>query len=149
MTCQLTIFMEEDLISQLQNIPTELKKLDESETNILSDPSQVEQFVILNSTKLIERSLETIESVRSLVDVAPDAENVTALANLINSSTKAVEALNKIIIQNKKDKNALEVKKAEIVSKEVMQEKDHELKTFLSRNEILKMVDGRAKDEES
>ena len=74
----------------------------------------VGEYVYKKSASLVESTLGAIEAMKDNVLAGSDPKEIVALSQLINSATKALDQLNKINIQNKQAKNALETKKLEI-----------------------------------
>lgn len=117
--------MSNDQHSEIENIIQELKN-DEVQTftnqskKISEDKSltdeNVSDYVYKKSSELVESTLSAVESLRDTVLTGSDPKEIAALSQLINSATKALDQLNKINIQNKANKNSLELKKMEIES---------------------------------
>ena len=132
----------EDIIAQLKNIPKEAKQIATQKDIEPLEKEKVEQFIIDQSAKLIQDSMEMINNMKEVVFHVPDADNVSSLAELIKASTGAIETLNKLVTQDKKSQTQLQVKQLDIQSKKMLQdsEQDHRLK--LSREEVLKQLVG-------
>ena len=71
------------------------KKVEKQEFNL--DKSNLEQFILNNTGKLIQDSMHTIDSIKDFIESAPEPEDVHSLAELYKASTSAIEALNKIL----------------------------------------------------
>lgn len=138
--------MEEanDIIAQLKEIPKETKQLSRKKDIEPLEKEKVEQFIIDNSSKLIQDSMEMIDNMKEVVFHVPDADNISSLAELIKASTGAIEALNKLVTQDKKAQVQLQVKKMDVESKQMLQYTEQEHKLKISREEILKkLIDGK------
>jgi len=138
--------MEEanDIIAQLKEIPKETKQLSKKKDIEPLEKEKVEQFIIDNSSKLIQDSMEMIDNMKEVVFHVPDADNISSLAELIKASTGAIEALNKLVTQDKKAQVQLQVKKMDVESKQMLQYTEQEHKLKISREEILKkLIDGK------
>jgi len=138
--------MEEanDIIAQLKEIPKETKQLSKKKDIEPLEKEKVEQFIIDNSSKLIQDSMEMIDNMKEVVFHVPDADNISSLAELIKASTGAIEALNKLVTQDKKSRVQLQVKKMDVESKQMLQYTEQEHKLKISREEILKkLIDGK------
>ena len=61
-------------------------------------------------------------------------------ADLINASSKSLETLNKIVIQNKRSETTLVAKKMDVDSKQVIEEKRNENALIASRDEVFKKI---------
>jgi len=136
--------MEEanDIIAQLKEIPKEAKQLATKKDVEPLEKEKVEQFIIDQSAKLIQDSMEMIENMKEVVFHVPDADNVSSLAELIKASTGAIETLNKLVSQDKKSKTQLQVKKMDIESKKILQDQDQQHQLKISREEVLKQLIG-------
>lgn len=130
-----------DLVQQLKEFPkqtNEIIKKQREENNINTE--NAEEFIITTSSKLIQDSLNMIQDIKDMVYHEPNAENVVALADLIKASTGAIDALSKVINQNKKSKTQIDIKAMDIKSKEILQNNDQEHSLKLSRGELLKQL---------
>lgn len=130
-----------DLVQQLKEFPKQTneiikKQKDESDINT----ENAEDFIITTSSKLIQDSLHMIQDIKDMVYHEPNAENVAALADLIKASTGAIDALSKVINQNKKSKTQIDIKAMDIKSKQILQNSDQEHSLKLSRGELLKQL---------
>jgi len=82
--------------------------------NITDD--NVNDYVYKKSSELIDSTLNAIDYLKDTIVTGSDPKEISALSQLINSATKALDQLNKINIQNKTNKNNMEIKKMEIES---------------------------------
>lgn len=100
-----------------------------------------EDFVVQKASELVIESLDLVRHLKSQTAAAADAEGIEALAKLVSATSTALEALNKIVVQDKKLKGAKEIKKIEIEAK---QEEKPDLNSQLTvtgtREEIFKLV---------
>lgn len=76
----------------------------------------VGDYVYKKSAELVESTLGAVQNLKDTVLTGSDPKEIAALANLINSATKALDQLNKINIQNKQSKSNMEIKKMEIAA---------------------------------
>lgn len=133
-----------DIIAQLKEIPKEAKQLSNKQELEPLDKEKVEQFIIDQSAKLIQDSMEMINNMKEIVFHVPDSDNVSSLAELIKASTGAIETLNKLVTQDKKSQTQLQIKHLDIKSKHILQDSDQEHKLKISREEVLnKLISGR------
>lgn len=79
--------------------------------------NDINQYVLNKSKGLIEAGLETIEEIRPFVIQGQNPDEIAALSELISATTRAIEALNKINLQNKKAETDEKLKKIDIESK--------------------------------
>lgn len=77
----------------------------------------LEEYVYNSATSLINNSLFTLEKVKKSVNSVMDFRELTALAELIKATTSSIDVLNKVVMENKKLKNAREIKKMDIEAK--------------------------------
>ena len=134
--------MEEanDIIAQLKDIPKETRQLASKQDIEPLEKEKVEQFIIDHSSKLIQDSMEMIDNMKEVVFHVPDADNISSLAELIKASTGAIEALNKLVTQDKKSVTQLQVKQLDIQSKQLLQDKEQDHRLKISREEVLKKL---------
>jgi len=138
--------MEENLDNIVGDIITQLKGTTalarrEPEDELTKD--KLEEFIIKNSGKLINKSLNIIDEVQAYISSAPDAKDVAAFAELLKASSASMESLNKIYISLEKNKTTKDIKQMDIESKEKQNTQDNV--TFLiSRKEIMKELMGKA-----
>lgn len=103
------------------------------------DKQDLEQFILNNTGKLISDSMDTIDNIKQFIISAPEPEDVHSLAELYKASTAALEALNKILIQDQKSKTQITVKTMDIQSKQALAEKKDDRVTF-TREEIMEQL---------
>ena len=133
-----------DIIAQLKKIPKEAKQLSNKQELEPLDKEKVEQFIIDQSAKLIQDSMEMINNMKEIVFHVPDSDNVSSLAELIKASTGAIETLNKLVTQDKKSQTQLQIKHLDIKPKHILQDSEQEPKLKISREEVLnKLINGR------
>tara|TARA_R110000824_G_scaffold74657_1_gene189677 strand:+ start:4940 stop:5392 length:453 start_codon:yes stop_codon:yes gene_type:complete len=133
-----------DIIAQLKEIPKEAKQVSNKQELEPLEKEKVEQFIIDQSAKLIQDSMEMINNMKEIVFHVPDSDNVSSLAELIKASTGAIETLNKLVTQDKKSQTQLQIKHLDIQSKHVLQDSDQEYKLKISREEVLKkLINGK------
>ena len=74
-----------------------------------------------------------------------DPDSISALSDLINASSKSIETLNKIVIQNKRSATTLTTKKMDVDAKYAIEE-EKSTKGFVgSREEVFKKILDQAK----
>lgn len=123
-----------DIISQLkQNNKVARAPVEES----FLDKENLEDFLILNSGKLIKKSLSIVDNVNDYISSAPENRDVAALAELIKASSSAIETLNKLHVAKERNETQLEVKKIDVESKERMNIADNQAKILLSREDVI------------
>ena len=131
------------LIDQLQDTNQRAEKI-KTERNPLKK-EDLEKFVIERGGELIEDALEMVATVKDFIISAPNAEDVDALAGLINATSAAMDALNKINIADKKTDTSVKLKTMDIESKKELLQADNTQRVLATREEILKMLVDKSK----
>ena len=127
----------DDIISQLKNFPSVVKKSEK--LNDVMDKDKVQEFVIEYSTRLIKSAAESVEYVKDIVQAAPTPDDVSALAELIGSTSTALEILNKMSINDKKIDTSVKIKQMDIENKQKQLETKVAATTLLlTREEVLR-----------
>jgi len=126
-----------DAVDQLVN---QLQSQNMPPANVKSDVKKedLESFLLQYSSQLIKGSVEFVEDLKQYIVSAPTAEDVTAMATLVNSSANAIETLNKLMITNKNIDAKFKLKQMDIDSKKELQEKQIEGRMLMNREELLK-----------
>lgn len=141
--------MEEDLDNAVNDIIAQLRgttALSKREPTVDLDKDKLEEFIIKNSGKLITKTLDIVDDVQTYISSAPEAKDVTALAELLKAASASIEALNKVYTSIEKNKTTKEVKQMDIDSREKINTQDNA--TFLlSRKEIMQELIGKSKEE--
>lgn len=142
--------MEEDLDVVVNDIITQLKgttALSKREPEEELDKERLEEFIIKNSGKLITKTLNIVDDVQMYISSAPEAKDVTALAELLKAASSSIEALNKVYTSIEKNRTVKEVKQMDIDSREKINTQDNA--TFLlSRKEIMQELIGKSREED-
>ena len=108
--------------------------------NFVLDKSELEQFILNNTGKLIKDSMDTIDDIKQYIISAPEPDDVHSLAELYKASTSAIESLNKILIQQQKSATQITVKKMDIDSKHSLQNSRDENSITFTRDEVFKKL---------
>lgn len=144
---------EKDLDSNIDSLVDQLKdntivnnQIQDNNVNLPTvDKDNIEDFVIENSGKLINQSLEVMSNVKDYIMASGDPDSISSLADLINASSKSLETLNKIVIQNKRSETTLVAKKMDHDSKQIIENKRNENALVASREEVFKKILDEAK----
>ena len=91
------------LIDQLKESNKLAKTVDKQPFSL--NKEDLESFILNNTGKLIQDSMETIDNIKQYIISAPEPEDVHSLAELYKASTGAIEALNKILLQTSCDRS--------------------------------------------
>jgi malonyl CoA-acyl carrier protein transacylase len=108
-------------------------------------PEDVEQFVIKNSGHLVQQSLEVMDNVKDYIMASGDPDSISALSDLINASSKAIESLNKLVVQNKRSATTLASKSMDIEAKYTIEDTRNKNALIGTREDIFKKVLAEAK----
>jgi hypothetical protein len=132
------------ILTQLKDTTTLSKKVEQIPENDLNKEN-LENFVIKYASRLIVDATESVEYIKDNVQMAPTAEDVVSLAELIKSTSSALEVLNKIVVNNKKSATSLSIKKMDVESKR--EELDIKVNNNLiaSREEMMNQLFKKAK----
>lgn len=132
-----------DIIAQLKGTTALSRREPEEEL----DKEKLEEFIIKNSGKLITKTLGIVDDVQTYISSAPEAKDVTALAELLKAAASSIEALNKVYTSIEKNKTVKEIKQMDIESKEKINVQDNTA-FLLSRKEIMQELIGKSKEED-
>jgi len=127
----------DSLLDQLKQGTKLAKKVEKQEFNL--DKSNLEQFILNNTGKLIQDSMHTIDSIKDFIESAPEPEDVHSLAELYKASTSAIEALNKILLQQQKAETQVAIKTMDIQSKAALSEQKSDRLSF-TREEVMNQL---------
>lgn len=83
------------------------------ENNEVTDDN-INEFILKKAGKLINTGLGAVDELKDFIVQGQNPDEIAALSELISSTTKAIEALNRINLQNKKAKTDRELKQMEI-----------------------------------
>lgn len=81
-------------------------------SNINED--NINDYILQKTGNLIDAGLGAVNDLKDFVVQGQNPDEIAALSELISSTTKAIEALNKINLQNKKAKTDKELKAIDI-----------------------------------
>jgi hypothetical protein len=109
---------------EIDNIINELKseavpstqKLEITPVETVTDDN-VNGYVYQKTTEVIQAGLDAINSLKNNISMGADPKEIAALAQLINATTKAIDSMNSINLQQKQSKTAVELKKMDIAGK--------------------------------
>jgi len=77
----------------------------------------VNSYILKKTSTLIDTGLDAIADLKDFIVQGQNPDEIAALSELISSTTKAIEALNRINLLNKKAKTDKELKELEIKGK--------------------------------
>jgi DNA-binding protein len=128
----------DDLLGQLKDNNAFNNQALKSNKQFKLPKEQLEEFILNTSGRLVQDSLDMIEIVKERVAGAAEPDDVASLSELFKASTNTVEALNKILIQDKRTLTTLTAKQMDIDSRQQIAEKAADTaKIIASREEIV------------
>ena len=87
-------------------------------TNVTED--NINDYILQKTGNLIDAGLGAVSDLKDFVVQGQNPDEIAALSELISSTTKAIEALNRINLQNKKAKTDKELKAIDIEGKKAV-----------------------------
>jgi hypothetical protein len=87
-------------------------------SNINED--NINDYILQKTGTLIDAGLGAVSDLKDFIVQGQNPDEIAALSELISSTTKAIEALNKINLQNKKAKTDKELKTIDIEGKKAI-----------------------------
>jgi hypothetical protein len=87
-------------------------------TNINED--NINDYILQKTGNLVDAGLGAVQDLKDFVVQGQNPDEIAALSELISSTTKAIEALNRINLQNKKAKTDKEIKIMDIEGKKAI-----------------------------
>jgi hypothetical protein len=113
------------------------EELDRSDVKTLLD--QLKETTRAANTMQKSDFVLNKEDLEQFIVSAPESEDVHSLAELYKASTGAIEALNKILLQQQKAQAQITVKTMDIQAKQAIAERKDERDTF-TREEIMEQL---------
>lgn len=129
----------DSILNQLKSVPSLAKTVEKSQTKDIS-PEDLEKFIIQYTSRLVENATESVEFVKDNVQMAPSPEDVVSLAELIKSTSGALEVLNKMVINKAKNKTSVQIKEMDIANKKQELDTKVNLTLTASREEMMKRL---------
>lgn len=136
----------------------EVKK-DEVNVQVPGTNEEMKEFVAKHSAELVQNSVKSIMELQKLTVATGDPEMMAGLASLIAASTGAIEAVNKMHLQNQKIEAAKELRKMDIEGRKEIQRLKNDGYLNLpagqtnilvaTREEIIAQLTGKAKEKAS
>lgn len=130
----------DDLIGQLKNNTSFTNKAIKSNENFDLPKEELEKFILNTSGRLVKDSLDMIDIVKERVAGAAEPDDVASLSELFKASTSTIEALNKILIQDKKTMTSVAIKQMDVEARKEIAEKTTDNHYLASREEIMKKL---------
>jgi hypothetical protein len=139
----------ENIINELKadSIPSENKVVPVEQPQV--NDSNVNDYVYLKSAEVIQAGLEAINNLKNTFAMGADPKEISAMAQLMNATTKAIDSMNSLNLQQKNAVNAVELKKMDIAGKKEIVSKLPASNNILiaTRDEVItKMLDKPKRD---
>jgi len=134
---------DDDILDELLD---EIKQHNKTSKELTSNKNfelpkeKLEEYILNTSGRLIQDSLDMIDVVKDRVASAPEPDDVASLSELFKASTHTIEALNKILVQDKRTRTTLTAKQMDIESRKELLEADAKARTTASREEIIDRI---------
>lgn len=131
----------DSIIDQLKNdsVENSSKSKKIHQLDDLNDEN-INQYVYKKTAEVIETGLDAINNLKDSVITAQDPKEISALAQLIGATTKAIDGLNKINLQIKQHKNNIEVAKLESDGLKKLQTSTTNVLAIATREEVMKKL---------
>lgn len=128
----------DDILSQLKEHTTEIKKADD----IQLDEPDVKKFLITKTGTLVQSAIDSMQSIQQGLGQTTDADEIMALAKLIEASAKAIDTLNTLHNAQERNKTSKEVKQMEIDARERMNREDNDTRKNLvfNREDLIRVL---------
>lgn len=126
------------LVDQLREGNKLAKTIEKQDFSL--DKADLEQFILNNTGRLINDSMNTIDNIKQYIISAPEPEDVHSLAELYKASTGALETLNKILLQQQKSETQVAIKTMDIQSKQALADSKDKDKLTFTRDEIFEKL---------
>lgn len=103
------------------------------------DANNLEQYIIENGAQTVSTTQAIIATLIDQINVTPDAELITSVAEMVSSNNKALETLAKLHLNKEKHKHAMELENYKAQAKSQLMDKTRDRKP-LTREEIMALV---------
>jgi uncharacterized protein (UPF0297 family) len=77
----------------------------------------INEYIVKRTSSLIDTGINAIEDIKDYIIQGQNPDEIAALSELINATTKSIEALNRINLLNKKGKIDKELKEMDLKGK--------------------------------
>lgn len=98
-----------DELSSYQNKKNTPQPIHTERQDVPTDEN-LNDYILKRASTLIDMSLESVAELKPYVSQACNPDEIAALAELVNSTAKAIETLNKINIQRRKSQDDIKLK---------------------------------------
>jgi hypothetical protein len=105
------------LLEELSSFDYSAVKPSKKENEIEINEDNINDYILKKTGNLVEAGLGAVEDLKEYIVQGQNPDEIAALSELISSTTKAIESLNRINLHNKKTKDTKELKKMDIEGK--------------------------------
>jgi hypothetical protein len=105
------------LLEELSSFDYSTVKPSKKENEIEINEDNINDYILKKTGNLVEAGLGAVEDLKEYIVQGQNPDEIAALSELISSTTKAIEALNRINLHNKKTKDTKELKRMDIEGK--------------------------------
>lgn len=105
----------------------------------------INEFVMKRASLLVQQGIETSEDLKNALRDSCSSDDIESYSKLITSVATAIDVLNKINLQNKKDKAAKELKEMELSTAKLKEGNTTNI-LIASREEIMKSLFAKAEE---
>lgn len=142
--------LNKDLKKELTNVATPVAIV--TTTPVISAPppfqlteDNLSDFILKSSQDLVKIGIETVDSLKSIIATTADAKSMSGFADICKATSSALDTLNAINIEKRKNANAKELKKLDIESRKLITDskKAPTQNNFIitGREQIMKMLE--------
>jgi hypothetical protein len=105
------------LLEELSSFDYSTVKTPKRTEDVEITEDNINDYILKKTSNLVDAGLGAVEDLKEYIVQGQNPDEIAALSELISSTTKAIEALNRINLHNKKAKETKELKKMDIDSK--------------------------------
>lgn len=134
--------------------PTTNSKVSVKTSQVSITEDNINEYILQKTGNLVDAGLGAVNDLKDFIVQGQNPDEIAALSELISSTTKAIESLNRINLQNKKAKTDKELKTLDIEGKKAIASSlpgsnitNNTNVLVASREEIFKQLLNDAKDE--
>jgi len=104
----------DELLDQLKNDTTLNQTATSKKIELDLNDENVNDYILQKAGKLVEGGVDTVEALRESVLASCEPSDLEAYSELFRAVTGAIDTINRINVQNKRDKTAKEIKQMDI-----------------------------------
>jgi len=132
-----------DLLNQLEESNKKVKEVEKEKEPLKKE--DLEKFVISKAGELVEQSVSMVNNVKEYVFNSPESKDVSSLSELIAATATAIETLNKLLVNDKKNQTLKDVKQMDVDMRKQLKSEETGQKMLATREQMFKMLLDNAK----